>query len=124
MLCKHFQPTYVVGMAVSDENSPYSGKRYAVTVKSGVKPLKAYAAINKDTALFRADKCGIAFTGAEKRIYSCHYPFVGILEAILIAKSLKFCVWRITLPGPVRRVMKSPSPPKKMFPSPFTVSTS
>jgi hypothetical protein len=59
-------------MTVGDKNSPYSGKRYAITVKCGVKPFKAYAAIDENTVFFCAYKCGISLTGAEKRIYSCH----------------------------------------------------
>jgi hypothetical protein len=62
----------MVGMTMSDKHTSDCRKWYAVTVKCGVKPFKAYAAVDKDTALFRADKSRIALTGAEKRIYSCH----------------------------------------------------
>ena len=55
--------------------------------------------------------------------YAFYLP-LGTLAMILPAKSLKFWVWRIIFPGPVSFVRKSPSPPRKMFPRPFTVSMS
>lgn len=48
----------------------------------------------------------------------------GIIPMIRPANSLKFCVCKITFPGPVSFVKKRPSPPRKMFFSPFTVSIS
>ena len=53
------------------------------------------------------------------------YPYLdGTIRMIRPANSLKFCVCRITLPGPVSFVRNSPSPPRKIFLSPFTVSIS
>ena len=55
----------------------------------------------------------------------CYYlRFGGIFAIILPAKSLKFWVCKITFPGPTNLVKKRPSPPKKMFDNPFTVSIS
>ena len=53
-----------------------------------------------------------------------YFYLFGIIESILPAKSLKFCVCKITFPGPTNFVKNKPSPPKKMFPKPFTVSIS
>lgn len=57
-------------------------------------------------------------------IHSLYSYFDGIIAIILPANSLKFCVCKITLPGPVSLVRNKPSPPKKIFLSPFTVSIS
>ena len=53
-----------------------------------------------------------------------YYLLLGIKPNILPAKSPKFCDCNMTLPGPTNLVKNKPSPPKKMFPKPFTVSTS
>ena len=49
---------------------------------------------------------------------------VGRYGIILFANSAIFIVCKYTLPGPVRVVRNSPSPPNNIFLKPFTVSTS
>lgn len=57
-------------------------------------------------------------------VMAIDYDFVGINWAMRPANSAMFWVWRMTRPGPVSFVRNKPSPPKKMFPRPFTVSIS
>ena len=59
-------------------------------------------------------------------LFKIYYEFlgVGIYGINLPAKSLKFCDCNITFPGPTSFVKNNPSPPKKIFPNPFTVSIS
>ena len=63
-------------------------QRYIIHFKGFREPFEADAAVYKDTALFSADKCGIALAGTEKGIESCHWdsPFFLIIIMLISAK--------------------------------------